>query len=153
MLISTLWVKLPFMIDGACMRPQSVQTCPTLCDPVEYSPPGFFVHEILQARILEWVAIPSSRDSSRPKDQTHVSCITGRFFSHWATWEAHHYDGRFSVFEFLLFLLYMCCHHIRHIYMNILLLRWNFFYHFLEWCYHSKEMIFFSMVFITSALI
>ena len=47
------------------------------------SPPGSSVHEILQARILEWVALPSSRGSSQPKDQTLiscVSCIAGRFF-------------------------------------------------------------------------
>ena len=52
------------------------QLCPTLCDPVDYT-----VHGILQARILEWVAIPFSRGSSQPRDQTGVSCIAGRFFS------------------------------------------------------------------------
>ena len=51
------------------------QSCPTLCDPVDCSPPGSFVHGILQARILEWVAIPFSRGSSQPRDQTQVSCI------------------------------------------------------------------------------
>ena len=50
------------------------QSCPTLCDPMDCSPPGPSVHGILQARILEWVAVPSSRGSSRPKDQTLVSC-------------------------------------------------------------------------------
>ena len=45
------------------------------CDSVDYSPPGFSVHEILQARILEWAAIPFSRGSSPPRDQTWVSCI------------------------------------------------------------------------------
>ena len=45
------------------------QLCLTLCDPVDYSPPGSYVHGILQARILEWVAMPSSRGSSRPRDQ------------------------------------------------------------------------------------
>ena len=49
------------------------QSCPTLCDPMDCSPPGSSVHGILQARILEWVAISSSRGSSRPKDQTPVS--------------------------------------------------------------------------------
>ena len=57
------------------------QSCLTLCDPVDYSPPGFSVHEILQARILEWVAVPSSRGSSQPRDWTWVSCIAGRFFT------------------------------------------------------------------------
>ena len=51
------------------------------------SPPGSSVHGILQPRILEWVAISSSRGSSWPRDQTQVSCIAGRFFTIWATWE------------------------------------------------------------------
>ena len=60
-----------------------VQSCPTpLCDPMDYSLPGPSVHGILQARILEWVAMASSRGSSQHRDQTQVSCITGRFFYH-----------------------------------------------------------------------
>ena len=55
---------------------------------MDYSLPGSSVHEILQARILEWVAMPSSRGSSQPRDQTQVSCIAGRFFTIWATREA-----------------------------------------------------------------
>ena len=50
-------------------------------DPMDFSPPGSSVHGILQARILEWVAISFSRGSSRPRDQTLVSCIAGRFFT------------------------------------------------------------------------
>ena len=61
------------------------QSCPTLCDPMDYSPPGSFVHGILQARILEWVAILFSRGSSQPRDWTWVSCIWGRCFTIWAT--------------------------------------------------------------------
>ena len=57
------------------------QSCPTLCDPVDYNPPGNSVHGILQARILKWVAMPFSRGSSQPRDQTLVSCIAGRFFT------------------------------------------------------------------------
>ena len=57
------------------------------CDPVDYSPPGSSVHGILQARILEWVAISFSRGSSRPKDRTQVSCIAGTCFNLWATRE------------------------------------------------------------------
>ena len=53
------------------------QSCLTLCEPVDCSPPGSSVHGISQARILEWVAISSCRGSSRPSDPTHVSC-TGR---------------------------------------------------------------------------
>ena len=57
------------------------QWCPTLCDPMDYSPLGSSVHGILQEGILEWVAIPFSRGSSQPGDQTRVSLIAGRFFT------------------------------------------------------------------------
>ena len=57
------------------------QLCPTLCDPMHFSPPGSSVHAILQARILEWVAVPFSRGSSQSRDQTQVSHIAGRFFT------------------------------------------------------------------------
>ena len=63
---------------------QSLQLCPTLCNPVDCSPPGSSVHGIFQSRILEWVAISSSGGSSWPRDQTHVSyvsCIVGQFFT------------------------------------------------------------------------
>ena len=60
------------------------QSCPLLCDPMDCSPPGSCVHGILQARMLEWVAIPSSRGSSWPRDQTWLSCIADRSFTIWA---------------------------------------------------------------------
>ena len=66
------------------------QPCLTLCDAMDCSPPGSSVHGILQARILEWVAISSSRGSSRSRDWTQaacVSCIAGGLY-YWATWEA-----------------------------------------------------------------
>ena len=56
-----------------------------ICDPIDCSPPGSSAHGILQARILEWVAIPFSRGPPKPGDQTRVSCITSRFFTNWAT--------------------------------------------------------------------
>ena len=59
------------------------QLCLTLCDPKDY-----IVHGLLQARILEWIAIPFSRISSQPRDWIQVSCIAGRFFTSWATREA-----------------------------------------------------------------
>ena len=62
--------------EGLLRKGQSVlvaQSCPTLCDPMDCSPPNSSVHGILQARILEWVAMPSSRGSSRPRDRTHIS--------------------------------------------------------------------------------
>ena len=57
------------------------QSCPALCDPMDCSPPGSAFHGILQAGILEWVAILFSRGSSQPRDRTQVSCIADRFFS------------------------------------------------------------------------
>ena len=61
------------------------QLCLTLFDPMDRSRPGSSVHGILQARILEWVAIPFSRGSSQPRGQTRVSCIASGFFTTWAT--------------------------------------------------------------------
>ena len=64
------------------------QLSPTLCDPMDCSPPGSSVHGILQARVLEWVAMPFSRGSSQLRDRTQVSCIAGDFFTVWAAREA-----------------------------------------------------------------
>ena len=64
------------------MKVNVAQSCPTLCDPMDYT-----VHGILQARILQWVAVPSSRVSSQPRDRTQVSCNAGGFFTIWATRE------------------------------------------------------------------
>ena len=64
------------------------QSCLTLCNPMDCSPSGASVHGILQARILEWGAIPFSRGSSQPTDQTQISSIVGRCYNLWATREA-----------------------------------------------------------------
>ena len=64
---------------------QLFQSCLALCDPMDYSPPGSSVHRILQAKILEWVAMPSSKGSSPPRDQTpvsYISCIGRDFLYH-----------------------------------------------------------------------
>ena len=71
-----------------CMHAKSLQSCPTLCNPMDCSPPGSCIHGILQARILEWVAIPFSRGSPWPREQTCVSCIEGGLFTIWATRQA-----------------------------------------------------------------
>ena len=90
-------VPLPFL-NPACtsgsswftycwsLKVKITQSCPTLCNPMDY-----IVHGILQARILEWVAIPFSRGSSQPRDWMRVSGIAGRFFTSWATREAQEY--------------------------------------------------------------
>ena len=64
------------------------QSCPTLCNPMNCSLPGFSIYGIFQARVLEWVAISFSRGSSQPREQTWASCIAGRLFTNWATREA-----------------------------------------------------------------
>ena len=74
---------------------QSLQSRLTLCDPMDYSPPDSSVHGILQTRILEQIAMPSSRGSSWTRDQTCVSCIAGGFFTIWATREALCYSENF----------------------------------------------------------
>ena len=56
------------------------QLCPALCDPMDCSPPGSSVHEILQARLLEWVSISFSKVSSRHRDRIHVPCVPCGFF-------------------------------------------------------------------------
>ena len=58
------------------MKVKVTQLCLTLCDPMDYT-----VYGILQARILEWVAFPFSREYSQSRDRTQVSCIAGRFYT------------------------------------------------------------------------
>ena len=64
-----------------CVHAKSIQSCPTLCNPMDCSPPGSSVHGILQASILEGIAMPSSRGSSESRDRTWVSCLL-----HWQTY-------------------------------------------------------------------
>ena len=68
------------------LKVKFIQSCPILCNPMVYTVQG-----ILQARILEWVAIPFSRGSSQSRDRTHISHIAGGFFTSWATREAQPY--------------------------------------------------------------
>ena len=68
-------VHIVYLADSpfcSCVCAQLLQLCPTLCDSMDCSPPGSSVYGILQARIWEWVAMPSSRESSWPRDRTHV---------------------------------------------------------------------------------
>ena len=79
-----------FMCVCVCAHAH-VLSCPTLCNPMDYSLPGSSVHGIMQARVLEQVATSFSSGSFRPRDWTHISCIScsGRWtLHHWATWKA-----------------------------------------------------------------
>ena len=78
--------------NTVCFCAKLLQSCPTLCNPVDHSLLGSSVHRILQARILKWVAMPFSRGSSRPRDRIPISqspALAGGFFTTSATWEAH----------------------------------------------------------------
>ena len=85
-LTSTLSAS-PFQTSGLEWKYESVirSVCPTLCDPMGYSPPRSSVLGILQARTLQWAAISFSRGSSWPREQTRVSCTTGQLFTFWTT--------------------------------------------------------------------
>ena len=79
--LAEAWLKISSDVLKVKVKMKFTQSCPTLFDPMECSLPESCVHGILQARILEWVAIPFSRGSSRPWDGTWVSCVAGTFFA------------------------------------------------------------------------
>ena len=68
-------------------KSEVAQSCPTLCDPMDYSPPGSSIHGIFHARVLEWVAISFSRESSWLREWALVSHVAGKHFTVWATRE------------------------------------------------------------------
>ena len=82
------------------------KSCPTLSEHMNCSLPGSSVHGILWARILEWVAIPFFMVSSWPRDQTYISHTAGRFFTSWATREAHFYIRCMYIDECKIFFLH-----------------------------------------------
>ena len=84
------WLDLFICIANAYTCAQSLQSYQNLCEPTDCSLPGSSVHGILQARKLEWIAMPSSKGSSRSRYRTHVSCISciaGGLFAYWVTWK------------------------------------------------------------------
>ena len=74
-----LFWKLFYLVNQS--ESEVAQSCPTLCSPMDCSPPGSSVHRIFQERVLEWVAISFSRESSQPRDRTQVSHIVDRHFT------------------------------------------------------------------------
>ena len=104
--METLWSK-----TDKVKWSEVAQSCPTLCDLVNCSQPGFSIHGILQARVLECVAISFSRESSPSRDQTRVSHIAGRRFNFWATTEVQNWYIILSpsfTLVFILCVLHMC---------------------------------------------
>ena len=89
---ATKWLTLNnFLFIGRCCCPLVAQLYPLFCDPMDYSSPGSSIHETLQARILEWIAISFSRGSSWLKNRTHicVSCTEKWILYHWTTRKAY----------------------------------------------------------------
>ena len=90
-----------WLVIANCMKMKSesevAQSCPTLCDPMDCSLPGFSIHGIFQGRVLDLVAFSFSRGSSQPRDRTQVSHIVGRCFTLWATREAHYFLSHVTV--------------------------------------------------------
>ena len=88
-----VWILLHYTTlsirSHACVWAQLLQLFPAVCNLMDCSQPGSAVHGILQARILEWITVSFSRGSSPLREWTCISCIAGRFFTHWATWDAH----------------------------------------------------------------
>ena len=92
--LHTLWTRATHQVQcerewkelrgNMCAWPVT-KSCPTLLRPMHYSPSGSSVHGISQARTLEWVAMPSSRRSSRPRDGTCFSCTGRQILYHWTT--------------------------------------------------------------------
>ena len=76
-----IWRGCPRSYQKVKVKELVAQSCLTLCEPMDYSPPGSSVHVILQARILEWAVISFSRGSSQPRDQTWVSHFADGFFT------------------------------------------------------------------------
>ena len=72
------------------------ESCLTLCNSMDCSPPGSSVHGILQARILEWVAISFSREFSWPRDRTSISCVSRLILYYCVTWEGYVYSSNHS---------------------------------------------------------
>ena len=93
MYVSVNWslvqINISFLVSWVIVT----QLCPTLCNSMDCSLPSSSVHGILQARILEWVAISISRGSSWPRNWAQVCCIADRFFTIWATREDPHQRG------------------------------------------------------------
>ena len=80
-----LWTFHCFGIKLVCVCVLFAQSCPTLCDSMDCSLPGSPIHGIFPAKILAWVAMPSSKGPSQPRDQTHIFCLSCTAARHFTT--------------------------------------------------------------------
>ena len=98
-----------------CMHANVLQSCSTLCEPMDCSPLGSSVHGILQTRILEWVAIPFSKGSSQPRDRTWLFHFAGRLPTIWTTravlWLPYTCIFLLLILPFLNLLICLCVSH------------------------------------------
>ena len=81
----------------AAAAAKSLQSCLALCDPIDGSPPDSSVQGISQARILEWVALSSSRGSSQLRDRTSISCVS--FIGRWVLYHKHHLGSSWNIIQ------------------------------------------------------
>jgi len=113
------------------------------CDATDCGPPGSSVHVVSQARILEWVAISSSRASSQPRDQIHISCIAGRLFTTDAP-EKHVFQvlDPYQISDFQIFFLFtflMVSFEILKFYILMKSNLFVFFFYYLYYWYSIQE--------------
>ena len=114
----------------ACVHAKSLQLCPVLCNPMECNPPGFSIYGILQARILEWVAVPSSRGFSPSRNQSwasSVSCIGSWVLDHWCSLRSPYSLADHDYFSYKFHSL------------NFLILTISLKYSFIKYIYDSSE--------------
>ena len=116
------WNSKLYTAEPMCMHAQSLSHV-WLCNPMDCSPPGFSVPGILQARVLEWVAISSSRGSSWPRDRTWVSCTGRRILYHCTTKHPHIYTSSHPCHLFKTDSIFFTKLIFYHEYVNIVLMR------------------------------
>ena len=113
-----------------CVHAKSLQLCPVLCSPMDCNPPGSSIHGILQARILEWVAMPSSRGFSPSRDRSwafYVSCIDRCVLDHWCCLRSPYSLADHDYFSYKFHSL------------NFLILTISLKYSFIKYIYGSSE--------------
>ena len=105
LLLSSIFPSIRIFSNALTMCAKLLQSCLTLCNPMDYNLPGSSVHGILQARILEWIAVPSSRGSYQPGMELVSPALAGRFFTTSPTWKAYVHIYTLFLYSFLLWFI------------------------------------------------